>query len=152
MQSTGESLGVADNVSEAFWEALRGAGWNLPEKGRLLLSVSDAVKGSISGIASSFFTLGWDIAATWGTASVLEKWGIPCKAAEKGEGLQERIRQGDWDLVVNIPSASTGSVKDGFAIRRSAIEAGVPCLGTLPSASALGVALSLKNQGKAGKS
>jgi carbamoyl-phosphate synthase large subunit len=147
MQSTGESLGVADSVSEALWEALRGAGWNLPESGRLLFSVSDAAKGSVSGIAAAFVTLGWDIDATSGTAAVLKKWGVPCRAAEKGESLQERIRCGDWDLVVNLPSASPGAVKDGFAIRRAAIEAGVPCLGTLPSASALGVALSVRKKG-----
>ncbi|MDN5335311.1 MAG: carbamoyl-phosphate synthase large subunit [Synergistales bacterium] len=147
MQSTGESLGVADNVSEALWEALRGAGWVLPEKGKMLLSVSDAAKGNISGIASAFCTLGWSIDATKGTAEVLEKWGIPCGVAEKGEGLQNSIKKGNWDLVINIPSASTLSVRDGFAIRRSAIEAGVPCLGTLQSASAIGVALSLKKGG-----
>ncbi|MFP4481445.1 MAG: carbamoyl-phosphate synthase large subunit [Thermovirgaceae bacterium] len=148
MKSTGESLGVADSVSEALWEALRGAGWDLPEKGRLLMSVSDAAKGNASGIAAAFVTLGWDIDATSGTAVVLKKWGVPCESTEKGEKLQERIRDGDWDLVVNIPSASTGAVKDGFAIRRAAIEAGVPCLGTLPSASALGVALSVRAKGR----
>jgi carbamoyl-phosphate synthase large subunit len=148
MQSTGESLGVADSVSEALWEGLRGAGWNLPESGRLLLSVSDSAKGNVSGIAAAFVTLGWEIDATSGTAAVLKKWGIPCRATEKGESLQELIRCGNWDLVVNIPSASPGAVKDGFAIRRAAIEAGVPCLGTLPSASALGVALSVRKKGK----
>jgi carbamoyl-phosphate synthase large subunit len=148
MQSTGESLGVADSVSEALWEGLCGAGWNLPESGRLLLSVSDSAKGNVSGIAAAFVTLGWEIDATRGTAAVLKKWGIPCRATEKGESLQELIRCGNWDLVVNIPSASPGAVKDGFAIRRAAIEAGVPCLGTLPSASALGVALSVRKKGK----
>lgn len=142
MQSTGESLGVADNVPEALWEALRGAGWRLPARGCLLVSVSDSAKGNISGLASAFSTLGWKMDATKGTAGVLKKWGIPCEVAEKGKELQQRIKRGDWDLVVNIPSASAGSVRDGFFIRRSAIEAGVPCLGTLPSASALGVVLS----------
>ena len=114
------------------------------EKGKMLLSISDAAKSNISGIASAFYTLGWSIDATKGTAEVLEKWGIPCGVAEKGEGLQNSIKKDNWDLVINIPSASIISVRDGFVIRRPAIEAGVPCLGTLQSASALDVALSLK--------
>lgn len=142
MQSTGEALGVHGTVGRALWEALRGSEWNIPEKGNLLLSVRDERKGETPAIAALFASHGWRVDATPGTAHILEKWGLNVGSTQKGEKLLREIRDRKWDLIINLPGLQPGNIKDGYAIRRTAVEEGIPCLHSLEAASAVAIALS----------
>jgi len=144
MQSTGESLGVGECVSTALWEGIRGAGWALPDRGRVLVSVNDASKAGACSVAATLFGLGWEIEATAGTSVFFRRWGLPAAAAEKGESLVSALRERRWDLVVNVAGSRLGALKDGYAIRRAAIETGIPCVNSLPVASALALALAVR--------
>jgi carbamoyl-phosphate synthase large subunit len=144
MQSTGESLGVGECVSTALWEGLRGAGWSLPDRGRILVSVNDASKHGACSVAATLFGLGWEIEATAGTAAFFRRWGLPAGTVDKGESLVAAIRERRWDLVVNVAGSRLGALKDGYAIRRAAIETGIPCVNSLPVASALALAMAVR--------
>ena len=144
MQSTGESLGVGECVSTALWEGIRGAGWTLPDRGRILVSVNDASKHGACSVAATLFGLGWEIEATAGTAAFFRRWGLPVAPVEKGEALVSALREHRWDLVVNVAGSRLGALKDGYAIRRAAIETGIPCVNSLPVASALALALAVR--------
>lgn len=144
MQSTGESLGVGECVSTALWEGLRGAGWVLPDRGRILLSVNDASKPGACSAAATLFGLGWEIEATAGTSGFFRRWGLPAVSVEKGEALVAAIRERRWDLIVNVAGSRLGELKDGYAIRRAAIETGIPCVSSLPVASALALAYAVR--------
>jgi len=142
MQSTGEALGVHETLSFALWEALRGSGWNIPKEGNLLISVRDESKSDAAQIVALFHSLGWKTEATPGTASLLQKWGLPVDRVEKGAPLLKGIRDRKWDLIVNLPGYNVSTLRDGYDIRRTAIEEGIPCLHSLEAASALSIALS----------
>jgi len=144
MQSTGEALGVDGTVSQALWEALRGSDWNIPEQGRLLLSVRDEKKGDTPPLAALFIAQGWKVDATPGTAAILKKWGLKIETQDKGEALLEDIQKRKWDLIINLPGLQPSHIKDGYAIRRTAIEERIPCLHSLEAASALAISLSSK--------
>ena len=141
MQSTGEALGVADTVAEALWEGLRGAGISLDAPGRALLSVRDDRKGDVCALATTLLAQGWTVEATPGTAAHLARWGLPVETVPKGEALLAEIRRKRWQLLVNVPGLRVGMVKDGMAIRRAAIEEGLPCFHSLETASAVLLAL-----------
>jgi len=141
MQSTGEALGVHDTVSVALWEAIRGSEWHIPTKGRILISVRDDKKGEASNLAAAFHSLGWDVEATPGTAKIIANWGIPVKCVEKGDNLFSLIEKRHWDLIVNLPGLKIGNVRDGYTIRRKAIEESIPCLHSLEAAIALSISL-----------
>ena len=145
MQSTGESLGVGETFAEALREALQGAGWNIPEKGNILFSVRDDQKSLLAPVASIFYNLGWKIYATPGTAAALKKWGLPSEEVLKGAELISAIRSNMFDVFVNIPSLQTDTLKDGYAMRRAAIECRVLCLHTLEAAQAVGSSLTGRN-------
>lgn len=144
MQSTGESLGVGECVSTALWEGLRGAGWVLPDRGRILVSVNDASKPGACSVAATLFGLGWEVEATAGTSGFFRRWGLPAASVEKGESLVAAIREKRWDLIVNVAGSRLGELKDGYAIRRAAIETGIPCVSSLPVASALALAYAVR--------
>ena len=141
MQSTGESLGVGETFAEALREALQGAGWNIAKKGNILFSVRDDQKPLLAPVASIFYNLGWEIYATPGTAAALKKWGLPSEEVLKGAELISAIRSNKFDVIVNIPSLRTDTLKDGYAMRRAAIECRVLCLHTLDAAQAVGSSL-----------
>lgn len=145
MQSTGESLGVGETFAEALREALQGAGWKIPEKGNILFSVRDDQKSLLAPVASIFYNLGWEIYATPGTAAALKKWGLPSREVPKGAELISAIRSNMFDVIVNIPSLRANTLKDGYAMRRAAIESQVLCLHTLEAAQAVGSSLTSRN-------
>ncbi|MDO5115857.1 MAG: carbamoyl-phosphate synthase large subunit [Synergistaceae bacterium] len=140
MMSTGESLGVADNLSEAILDALKGSGWEPPSAGRILMSIADSEKADAMPVASQFSMLGWSVDATEGTAAYLKKWGIAASAVDREE-LVQRLRAGEWDLVLNIPGGSEGHMADGAAIRKHACAANTPCLHSIAAAWAVAAGL-----------
>lgn len=142
MQSTGEALGVHGTVGQALREALRGSEWDIPKKGRLLLSVRDERKGDTPPLAALFRSLGWEVDGTPGTALILNRWGLKTGIENKGQSLLEQIREGKWDLVINLPGLNPGNIRDGYDIRRTALEEKILCLHSLEAATALAISLS----------
>jgi len=149
MQSTGEALGVGETVAAALYEGLRGAGWKVPERGRLLISVADRAKPEAPHVAAAFHALGWTVDATAGTADVLRNWGIPARKVDKGRPLISGIASREWDLIVNVASGAPAVLRDGYLMRRAAIEASVPCINNLHLASALAVSVSMLDKSRA---
>ena len=88
--------------------------------------------------------LGWEVEATAGTSGFFRRWGLPAASVEKGESLVAAIREKRWDLIVNVAGSRLGELKDGYAIRRAAIETGIPCVSSLPVASALALAYAVR--------
>lgn len=135
MMSTGESLGLGGNLADALMYGLKGAGWLPPARGRILMSVADAQKPEAAPVAMQFRSMGWFVDATSGTADYLTRWGIDVKRVERGE-LTDRLRRGEWDLVLNIPGGNASNIHDGADIRRYACAAGIPCLHSISAALA----------------
>jgi len=135
MTSTGESLGLGCNLADALTDGLKGAGWRPPQRGRILMSVADAQKSEVMPVAMQFRSMGWFVDATGGTASYLTRWGIDVKTVLREE-LNDKLRHGEWDLVLNIPGGG-GNIHDGVGIRSSASSAGVPCLHSIQAALAV---------------
>ena len=140
MMSTGESLGIAENLADAIMDGLKGSGWTPPAGGRLLMSVADSEKADAMPVASQYKMLGWEIDATEGTAAYLKKWGVEVNPVGRGE-LVKQLRAGQWDLVLNIPGGSERHITDGSAIRKHACAVGIPCLHSIAAAWAVAAGL-----------
>ena len=139
MKSTGEVMGIADTFPKAFGKAQAGAGQSLPQEGTAFITVCDGDKPAAAGVAQRLHGLGIKLVATSGTASSLERMGLPVEALNKiGEGsphVVDRIEQGGVDLVINTP-AGRGARTDGWEIRMAAVTHGVPCITTMSGANA----------------
>jgi carbamoyl-phosphate synthase large subunit len=139
MRSTGEVMGVGDNFGEAFAKAQLGAGAPLPTEGAVFISVNDRHKAEAMDLARAFHELGYELAATRGTASAIRAAGVPCKTVFKvNEGRPnavDLIKGGGVQLVI-YTSTGAHSFSDERAIRRSAVTYQVPCITTLSGAKA----------------
>ncbi len=128
MRSTGEVMGVAADFPTAFAKAQAAAGTRLPTSGTVFLTVTDADKASVVGIAGQLHDLGFKIVATRGTAAAIKRMGIPVETINKIQdgrnNVVDWIDRGDVDLVVNTPTG-TAARSDGYEIRRAAIARGV---------------------------
>jgi carbamoyl-phosphate synthase large subunit len=152
MRSTGEVMGLARDFPTAFAKAQAAAGAPLPTGGTVFITVTDRDKAGAVAIAQTLHDLGFEIVATAGTRSALERMGIPARLLQKvGEGspnVVEGIESGEVSLVVNTPTGS-GARSDGWEIRRAAIKRGVPCLTTLSGGLAAARAIAAARQGDA---
>jgi carbamoyl-phosphate synthase large subunit len=153
MRSTGEVMGIASQFGLAFAKAQIAAGHNLPVKGRVFLSVSDAYKREVVPVAQSLYQLGFEIVATRGTASTVLAGGIPAtvvnKVSEGRPNLVDRIKNNQINLVINIPSGRSAH-RDDQLIRRAAINYNVPVVTTLSGAKATAAAIAALQQGNLG--
>ena len=153
MRSTGEVMGIASTFGLAFAKAQLGAGQNLPVKGRIFISVSDAHKQDVVPIAQNLYQLGFELVATRGTAATVLAGGIPVavvnKVSEGRPNLIDRIKNGEIQLVINIPSGRTAHVDDQ-EIRRAAVHYNVPVVTTLSGAKATAAAIPSLQQGQLG--
>jgi len=149
MRSTGEVLGVGVNFGEAFGKAQLSAGTPLPEKGRVFLSVNDRHKADAVEVARRFARLGYQLAATRGTAAALRAAGLEAKTVLKvNEGRPnavDLIKGGAVQLVI-YTSAGAHSFTDEKAIRRTAVFYRVPCITTLSGAKAAAEAVCSRRQ------
>jgi carbamoyl-phosphate synthase large subunit len=140
MKSTGEVLGVAKTYDEALIKAFYGAGVHMIEKGKVIITVKDSDKEEVLPIAQGLYDLGWTILSTAGTSEFLNDRGIPTIRLHKiGDGkpdIIDHILSGDINLVINTPSNGVAHHRDGYRIRRNAVEAGIPCLTSLDTANA----------------
>jgi carbamoyl-phosphate synthase large subunit len=140
MHSTGEVMGIGDTFGEAYGKAMMGAGLSLPAAGKAFLSVNDADKGAAVLLARRLSRLGFSIIATLGTSARLLEVGMNVETVFKvNEGrpnIVDHIKSGEISLVINTPLGRV-SHYDEQAIRRAALQYGVPCVTTMTGAQAL---------------
>ena len=141
MKSTGECLGIAKTFNEALYKAFLGAGVRLPRHNNMILTVKDTDKEEAVDIARRFEALGYRIYATRSTSKALKANGIKVirtnKLEQPSPNLMDLILGHKIDLVIDTPSPGVERAKDGFLIRRCAIETGVNVLTSLDTARAL---------------
>ena len=140
MKSTGECLGIAKTFDEALYKAFLGAGVNLPKHKKMIISVKDSDKLEAVGVAKRFKALGYEIFATRNTSRVLNENGVLAipvnRINEEAPTLMDLLLEHQIDLVIDTPTHGD-KMKDGFLIRRTAIETGVNVLTSLDTANAL---------------
>ena len=149
MKSTGECLGIASTFDEALYKAFLGAGINLPKHKNMIITVKDSDKLDVIDIARRFEAIGYRIFATRSTAKVLKENGVHAMQINKIESespnLMDLILGHEIDLVIDTPTPGIEHAKDGFLIRRCAIETGVNVLTSLDTANALITSLENNN-------
>lgn len=141
MKSTGECLGIGKNFNEALYKAFVGAGIRLPKHKKMIITVRDSEKSKVIDIAKRFHALGYTIYSTKGTAKVLNDNGVNAivirKLEEEGPNILDLILSHEIDIVIDVPMRGIAGSKDGFIIRRNAIETGVNVLTSTDTAKAL---------------
>jgi carbamoyl-phosphate synthase large subunit len=139
MKSTGEVMGIDEDHGRALAKALVASGAALPTSGTVFVSVANRDKRAIVLPARRLEQLGFRLLATKGTAGVLERAGVEvtrvAKISEEGDSVDELIRAGEVDLVINTPFGR-GPRTDGYFIRTASAQAGIPCVTTLPGVMA----------------
>lgn len=152
MKSTGECLGIAKEFNEALYKAFIGAGIDLPKHKQVIITVKDADKGEAIGIGRRFEKLGYTIYATRSTAAALREAGVNARKVNKiqqeSPTVMDLILGHRIDLVIDTPTQGRDKSRDGFLIRRTAIETGVTCLTSLDTAKALLTSLEAKEKQK----
>ncbi|MBM7632520.1 carbamoyl-phosphate synthase large subunit [Geomicrobium sediminis] len=141
MKSTGEVLGRDLTLEKALYKGLVASGMNIPRKGNVLFTIADKDKEEAIKLAHRFDRLGFQLLATKGTADVLQNEGISVQNVHKiGEGKQDIssiIREGGAQLVINTFTKGKQPARDGFRIRREAVEHEIICLTSMDTAFAL---------------
>ena len=142
MKSTGECLGIAKNFDEALYKAFLGAGVTLPKYRQMIMTVKDADKPEAVDVARRFEALGYKIYATRSTAKYLNEHGVKAlwvnKITQESPNVMDLILGHKIDLVIDTPTQGNGDKnRDGFLIRRNAIETGVYCITAMDTANAL---------------
>jgi carbamoyl-phosphate synthase large subunit len=141
MKSTGEVMGVDRSAACALYKGLIAAGCSVPRSGSVLITVADRDKAEALPLVERLSRLGLTFYATRGTAAFLRERGLAALDVNKMEDgsphAVDLIREGRVNFVINTYSGSQGAVRDGFQIRREAVEHGIPCLTSLDTARAL---------------
>ncbi len=149
MKSTGEAIGIDRTLPAALRKAFAASGVTVPRGGSVLLTIASVDKPEMFPIVSRLVQIGCTLVATEGTAQALRQAGfsprVVAKIGEEGPTVLDVITSGEVDLVINTMSnvyedpGETGApvIKDGFEIRRAAVERRIPCLTSLDTAAAL---------------
>ena len=141
MKSTGECLGIAKTFDEALYKAFLGAGINLPKYKNMIMTVRDEDKPEAVEIGRRFEKIGYRIFATKSTAKTLNEGGVKAipvrKIEQESPNLLDLILGHEIDLVIDTPAQGAEHSRDGFVIRRNAIETGVNVLTAMDTARAL---------------
>ena len=146
MKSTGECLGIAKTFDEALYKAFLGAGVNVQKYKQMIMTVKDADKPEAVEVARRFDALGYKIYATRSTAKYLQEHGVDAlrvnKISQESPNVMDLILGHKIDLVIDTPTQGNGDKnRDGFLIRRNAIETGVYCITAMDTANALATSL-----------
>jgi carbamoyl-phosphate synthase large subunit len=146
MKSTGEVMGIAATYPAAVWKALIASGQKLPRKGNVYVSVSDEDKDVAAQLARRLVSMGFGIFATEGTAETLRSRGVEAVTTyrisdNKGPDALALMRSGDVHMVINTPSESSGTRRDGYMMRRLAVELEIPIFTTIKGAGAAVMAM-----------
>ena len=141
MKSTGECLGIAKTFNEALYKAFLGAGVELPKYKNMIITVKDADKGEAIEVGRRFEKLGYTIYATRSTAAALNEAGVKArkvnKISQESPTVMDLILGHKIDLVIDTPTQGRDKTRDGFLIRRTAIETGIYCITAMDTANAL---------------
>jgi carbamoyl-phosphate synthase large subunit len=141
MKSTGEVMGRDRQFAKALYKGLLGANMKIPSSGSIIATVADKDKAEAVEILRGFYNLGYKLLATGGTAEALEKAGMRVtrvnKLSEASPNIVDLIRSGQAQFVVNTLTKGKTPERDGFRIRREAVENGVVCLTSLDTVRAL---------------
>ena len=152
MKSTGECLGIGKSFDEALYKAFLGAGVQLPKYKQMIMTVKDADKPEAVGVAKRFEKLGYKIYATRSTAKYLQEHGVNAlrinKISQESPNVMDLILGHKIDLVIDTPTQGRDKARDGFLIRRNAIETGVYCITAMDTANALARSLEHANENK----
>ncbi len=140
MKSTGEVMGIDRNFSSALYKALIGGGFRLPAQGRILATIADADKEEALPYLRDLADMGYRLYATAGTLAMLSAYGIPAtpvyKLRDRRPHLVDLIHQGQFDLVINTITVGGDQEREGFLIRRAAVEQGILCFTSLDTVQA----------------
>ncbi|MEW6026182.1 MAG: carbamoyl-phosphate synthase large subunit [Planctomycetota bacterium] len=153
MKSTGEVMGIDKSFGLAYYKALLAAGNSLPTEGQVYITVCDSDKEKIAPIARNLAANGLTIIATKGTAKYLEEHQVPVTTVWR---ISERqtpnalslMREGKVKLIINTPTEGSGPKRDGYRMRRLAVELGIPFITTITAARAAANAIELVRKGK----
>ncbi|MEM6731486.1 MAG: ATP-grasp domain-containing protein, partial [Myxococcota bacterium] len=149
MKSTGEVMGIADDLGRAYYKAMLGAGTRLPTSGKALITVNDRDKPEAVKVARRLQELGFGLCATKGTAEALRADGLAVQVLKKlSEGrpnLNDAIKNDEIALVINTPLGK-GSYSDGVEMRTAAVSHGIPIITTLSGAEAAAEAIAVEQQ------
>lgn len=150
MKSTGEVLGISKSADEAIYKAFMATGIQLPKKKKIICTVKDSSKAEFLPIARQYYAFGYDIYSTEGTYHFLKKHGVPAHLVNRIDARTNTIFDlmltDTVDLVIDIPTRNN-NLKDGFLIRRFAVEAGIPIYTSLDTAKALIDSLERRKKG-----
>jgi carbamoyl-phosphate synthase large subunit len=146
MKSTGEVMGIDTSFAPAFYKAILAANMGLPRGGGVLLSLADTDKSDAAPMIETLVRLGHPLYATEGTAAFIDRLGLPVQLVTKriGQGspdVLDVIRNGTVAMVINTPGLAYLEQQQGFAIRRAAVERGIPCLTSIDTAVAMAAAM-----------
>jgi len=150
MKSTGEVMGLANNFSQALHKAFAGAGYEIPRQGEFLATIADKNKEEALPLLRGFAELGFTIWATPGTAAFLREHNVPvrevAKLHEGSPNVEDLIRSGKLGFVLNSLTKGKQPLRDGFQMRRAAVEYNIPCLTSLDTAGGLLNAIKLLSE------
>ncbi|HEY0196100.1 MAG TPA: carbamoyl-phosphate synthase large subunit, partial [Methanobacterium sp.] len=152
MKSTGESMGIDESFGVSYYKAQLSAGMELPNEGKLFISVRDADKGKILDIVKEAEELGFQLVGTDGTAEAVKndvEISVVNKVSQKSPNIKDAILNGEINLIINTPSGKQ-SADDNYFIRRMAVELGIPYVTTLAGARAALNAVRNIEKGKIG--
>jgi carbamoyl-phosphate synthase large subunit len=140
MKSTGEVMGIDYQYGKALYKALLAAGMRMSVHGTLLATLADRDKAEGVALVRRFHNLGFRLVATEGTAEALRRAGLEVTTVAKlhtgSTAIRDQIRQGQVQCVLNTTTHGRKTATDGFAIRRAAVEQGIPCFTSLDTAAA----------------
>ncbi|MBP5648953.1 MAG: carbamoyl-phosphate synthase large subunit [Clostridia bacterium] len=140
MKSTGEAIGYDDKLNRALYKALQASGTRLQNYGTVLATIADSDKEEALPLIRRFYSLGFNIEATKGTAEFLKKNGIRThmlKKLSESDEIKRSIRQGHIAYVINTSDVGSAHVSDGYEIRKTAIESGVTMFTSLDTVRVL---------------
>jgi len=143
MKSTGEVLGIGNSMEEALYKGLIASGSKMHKGGGVFISVRNSDKPEIADIARKFYSMGFSLYATGGTAEILEKVGMTVERIQK---IHEKdadantltlLESGKIKYVISTSAKGRNPARDSVKIRRKASILGIPCLTALDTANAL---------------
>ena len=141
MKSTGEVMGTDDTLGKALYKGMLAAGFRFPSHGAIIATIADKDKEEALPILRGLSQLGYHLFATDGTAQFLERYGIRSttvnKISQGGPSLLDIMRRGEAIMVINTLTRGRAPERDGFRIRREAVEHAIPCLTSLDTARAV---------------
>ncbi len=152
MKSTGEALGIDRTFELAVYKGLIAAGINIPKSGNILMSISDSFKQESMSMAEDLVGLGYKLYGTAGTAHELTAAYVPASVIgsynDDSPNLQDLIKSGKVQLIVNTPTKGRDAQRNGFRVRRMAVEYKIPCITSIDTLGALVKALKLNLEEK----